>query len=118
MTVERLSQKTYTYTRRFSSEIGGSPILNDLEWDPEIISSINPPVLIPDKVTQNESWHSKRKRFLADILWKLRGRDIPCKEHVEEYLRDQHRRNCKPNTLRNSFLGIDVFLKFLEELVD
>lgn len=115
MTVDKVSQKTYTYTSRFSSEIGGSPKIDDLGWDPEIISSINPPVLIPNRREQNESWHSRRKRFLADILWKLRRRDIPCKEHVEEYLRDQHRRNCKPNTLRNSFLGIDLFLKFLKE---
>ncbi len=63
MTVEKVSQKTYTYTSGFYPEIGGSPILGDLERDPEVISSINPPVLIPDKVGQNESWHSRRKRF-------------------------------------------------------
>jgi site-specific recombinase XerD len=39
---------------------------------------------------------------------------MPAKEHVEEYLRYQYRRNFKPNTLRSSLAGCELFLKFLK----
>lgn len=51
---------------------------------------------------------------LGRLLQKLSEKDIPGKEHVEEYLRDQHRRNCRPSTLRNSLNSIDAFLVFIK----
>ena len=35
--------------------------------------------------------------------------------YVEQYLRDQYRRGCRPNTLRNSFIAIESFLLFLSK---
>jgi integrase/recombinase XerD len=51
---------------------------------------------------------------LDDIFEKLEHKEIPGKEHVEAYLRDQYRRNCKPNTLRSTFTNRDIFLSFVK----
>jgi len=55
---------------------------------------------------------NERSKALESILRKLNDREIPGKEHVEEYLRDQHRRHCRPNTLRSTFSSLDIFLSF------
>lgn len=52
------------------------------------------------------------RRDLDKHLKKLSALDIPGKEHVEAYLRDQYRRQCKPNTMRNSLIGLRGFLEF------
>ena len=39
----------------------------------------------------------------------------PPHHFVEQYLRDQYRRGCRPNTLRGSFIVIESFLVFLRE---
>jgi integrase/recombinase XerD len=49
---------------------------------------------------------------LGSLLKKLSEKNIPCKEHIEGYLRDQHRRNCRPSTLRTSLSSINTFLAF------
>ena len=55
-----------------------------------------------------------RSRALDDVVEKLEQREIPGKYYVEEYLRDQYRRNCKANTLRSTFTNLDIFLSFVE----
>lgn len=65
-----------------------------------------------------EQWWQRshgRSRGLADVLEKLQAREIPGKEHVEEYLRDQYRRNCRANTLRSTFTSLSLFLGFINE---
>ncbi len=65
-----------------------------------------------------EQWWQRshgRSRALADVLEKLQAREIPGKEHVEEYLRDQYRRNCRANTLRSTFTSLTIFLGFINE---
>ncbi len=52
---------------------------------------------------------------LGNLLEKLSKKDIAGKEHIEEYLRDQHRRNCRPGTLRHSLNSIDTFLSFIKK---
>jgi len=44
------------------------------------------------------------RRHLNRHLRKLSVLEIPGKQHVEDYLRDQYRRQCKPNTIRNSLV--------------
>jgi integrase/recombinase XerD len=53
-----------------------------------------------------------RSKALGSILRKLHAKGISGKEYVEEYLRDQHRRHCRPNTLRSTFSSIAIFLSF------
>lgn len=50
------------------------------------------------------------RRHLNRYLKKLSALEIPGKQHVEDYLRDQYRRQCKPNTMRNSLVALRGFL--------
>jgi hypothetical protein len=59
-------------------------------------------------------WHEDRRRGLTDALTKLSEKDIPGKDLIERYLRDQYRRLCSPSTLRNSLTAIDQFVSFLK----
>ena len=36
-------------------------------------------------------------------------------EHVRQYLHDQHRRNCRPNTIRSTGANLTGFLRFLKD---
>lgn len=56
----------------------------------------------------------KRPVVLEPILGKLSVLQIPGREHVEAYLCDQHRRQCRPNTVRNSHITIGSFLGFVK----
>jgi integrase/recombinase XerD len=58
--------------------------------------------------------HECRRQGLDDALRKLSEKDIPGKAHINDYLRDQYRRHCRPNTLRNSLIAIDQFLDFIK----
>jgi integrase/recombinase XerD len=55
-----------------------------------------------------------KRQGLDTTLRKLSEKDIPGKLHIKEYLRDQYRRHCRPNTLRNSLIAIDQFLDFIK----
>jgi len=54
-----------------------------------------------------------RRQGLDNTLSKLSEKDIPGKSYINDYLRDQYRRHCRPNTLRNSLIAIDQFLGFI-----
>ncbi len=47
------------------------------------------------------------------LLQKLSDKQLVGRQHVERYLRDQYRRNCRPNTMRSSCTGIELFLTFI-----
>ena len=55
----------------------------------------------------------KKDKGLEYALKRLSQKNLPGKSHIEDYLRDQYRRNCKPSTLRNSFIAISTFLEFI-----
>jgi len=57
---------------------------------------------------------NERRKALESILKRLHDKELPGKEYVEEYLRDQHRRHCRTNTLRSSFSSIHIFLSFVK----
>jgi len=61
------------------------------------------------------AFNGRKRHGLDHVLKKLSTMEIPGREHVEEYLRDQYRRNCRPNTLRNSFIAIESFLAFIKQ---
>ena len=54
-----------------------------------------------------------RGRALDDVLQKLQEKEIPGKEYLKDYLLDQHRRHCRPNTLRSTLSNISLFLRFI-----
>lgn len=68
---------------------------------------------VEEKASDDQTNQNKSGR-LGRLLQKLSEKDIPGQEHIEEYLRDQHRRNCRPSTLRNSLNSIDAFLVFIK----
>jgi len=59
-------------------------------------------------------WPGGKRRVIDDVCEKLERQEIPGKGYVEEYLRDQYRRNCRPNTLRSTFTNLDIFLSFVK----
>jgi hypothetical protein len=56
-----------------------------------------------------------RGAALDVTLGKLRGLDLPGKEHVEAYVHDQYRGHLSPNTRKNSFTVIRDFLQLVKE---
>ncbi len=52
---------------------------------------------------------------LTPILKKLWEKEIPGKNHVDTYLRDQYRRNLKISTIRNSLTAIASFLLLVKQ---
>jgi len=66
-----------------------------------------------DPVTQRKS---ERRRSLEKLIGRLAVRDIPGRDLIEEYLRDQYRRNLSVNTMRNGFCVIESFLMFVKGL--
>ena len=57
-----------------------------------------------------------RQRVLERLLENLSARNLVGKCYVEQYLRDQYRRNCRPNTLRQSAISLTLFLIFFKKL--
>jgi hypothetical protein len=68
-----------------------------------------------DDVDFRKLFHSERRQGLERILNHLSEKEFLGKRYVEEYLRDQYRRNLRVNTLRNSCREIVAFLEFLKE---
>lgn len=54
-----------------------------------------------------------RQTALERLLEKLIGKDLVGRQYAEQYLRDQYRRNCRPNTMRSSCTAIEFFLSFV-----
>lgn len=59
---------------------------------------------------------SYRQQVLERLLANISAQDLVGKAFVEQYLRDQYRRNCRPNTLRLAATSLTQFLSFLRKL--
>ena len=59
---------------------------------------------------------SYRQQVLERLLANISAQDLVGKAFVEQYLRDQYRRNCRPNTLRLAATSLTLFLSFLRKL--
>jgi len=87
-----------------SSEVGSNaiPFKHNIPWNFTVTGA-------------SDQWlerANERSKALGSILRKLHAKGISGREYVEEYLRDQHRRHCRPNTLRSTFSSIAIFLSF------
>ena len=56
-----------------------------------------------------------RQQVLKRLLENISAHDLVGKPLVEQYLRDQYRRNCRPNTLRLAATSLTLFLSFLRK---
>jgi len=53
---------------------------------------------------------------LNNVLSKLSALETEGKEHIEEYLRHQYRRNFQASTIRNSYTALEQFIRFIKEV--
>ena len=60
-----------------------------------------------------EDLHIGTARWFSDLLKRLWRTDISNKDHVEQYLRDQYRRNLRRNSIRNTLPAIISFIQVL-----
>lgn len=86
----------------------------DLQTYLQAISKSDFPIPSSDAVEPRPKPHEERRRGLEHVLKKLSAMEIAGKGHVEEYLHDQYRRHCRPNTLRNSLITIESFMVFIK----
>ncbi len=73
------------------------------------------PIKLP-KADAPPATASFRQQVLERLLKNLFAQKLVGKCYVEQYLRDQYRRNCRPNTLRLSATSLILFLSFLHRL--
>jgi site-specific recombinase XerD len=68
----------------------------------------------------NEIQASSQPRSTAavidQILAKLSDKGLIGQAHIQAYLHDMYRRNCRPNTIRTNSCSIMLFLAFLKQL--
>ena len=57
-----------------------------------------------------------RHQVLKRLLENISTPNLVGKSYVEQYLRDQYRRNCRPNTLRLTATSLTLFLTFFHQL--
>ena len=57
-----------------------------------------------------------RQQVLKRLLENISAHNLVGKAFAEQYLRDQYRRNCRPNTLRLAATSLTLFLSFLCQL--
>jgi site-specific recombinase XerD len=57
-----------------------------------------------------------RQQVLKRLLENISAHNLVGKAFAEQYLRDQYRRNCRPNTLRLTATSLTLFLSFLHQL--
>lgn len=68
----------------------------------------------PPSTYQDYTRATNRELFRTRQFLRI-GRDmLPNQEHIVRYMRHKFRENCKPNTIRNAYVAIFLFFKFLE----
>jgi integrase/recombinase XerD len=107
MTLERITPEKY---RLF--EPSTSVDLCDLGEVPSFYS----PVALPIQQQVHREPKVEKgscQQTLERLLENLSGKEFLGKTYAEQYLRDQYRRGCRPNTMRGSAKGIELFLSFI-----
>ena len=120
MTQEALSPKREWLQEVFTTPTDGSDYTEDSLVFPTVGSSL--PELVPcdayiggfeEQEPKPLSPQQLRDHALHRALEKLAALEIPAKEHIEHYARDQHRRTCQPNTIRQTFRIVSSFMSFV-----
>ena len=123
MTQERLCLEEYSFStvidtseKNFSQR--DQPAEINLETYYQNLFQLEPfpfpdPIELPEPLKTPEE---HRRQVLDKFLLKLSTLDIVGKEHIEEYLRHQYRRNFQANTIRGSYTALTYFLGYLKEI--
>jgi site-specific recombinase XerD len=107
MTLERITPEKY---RLF--EPSASVDLCDLGEVPSFYTPLATPIQHQVHREPREERGTCRQT-LERLLKNLSGKDFLGKSYAEQYLRDQYRRGCRPNTMRSNAKGIELFLSFV-----
>jgi len=79
-------------------------------------ASYPPSILIVKQTSPlKDRYNSLPTDGLSGILMKLRKIEIPGKDHVESYLRNQYRRNFRLNSIRNMLIAIASFIALVQQ---
>ncbi len=94
-----------------SNHFEGLPVYE--EFDPSNFSKLPSQSIKPETLKKRAAQRANGVRVVDHLLKSLFKEDLPGKMHLAEYLRHQHRRNCRPSTLRNIHKTAEYFLRFL-----
>jgi integrase/recombinase XerD len=115
MTHETLSRENHIQHNLYQ-HLKTHPLYINLEPSLQSIPSLQSKKLSENDETSLRWFGTESSRQgLEAALTKLSKKEIPGKSYINEYLRDQYRRHCRPNTLRNSLIAIDQFLVFIKK---
>ncbi len=70
----------------------------------------------PRKDTEASNRPQSVQTVLNKIFTKLSDEGLIAQTHIQAYLYDMYRRNCRPNTIRANSSGIMLFLAFVKQL--
>ena len=68
------------------------------------------------KTVESPAKPTDRQQVLKRLLENISAQNLVGKAFAEQYLRDQYRRNCRPNTLRLTATSLTLFFSFLHQL--
>ena len=89
----------------FSTDLTLESYLEAISHDESLIQSFD----------EREADSAKRRgQVLEHAVNKLACTEFKGKQYVQEYVRCQHRSCCSPNTIRNSYQGLEAFLVYLQ----
>lgn len=121
MTQEELSLEEYRFSRVINTSEEevyppSQPAEDDLETYFQTLFQLEPfptPINEPEPLKTPEE---HRRQALDKSLLKLSTLEMTGKEHIEQYLRHQYRRNFQANTIRSSYTALSSFFRFLKEI--
>lgn len=113
MTHHAQQSEDYRFTYENNISLGQQSLYNTLEPHLQDINQSLFSSLVSLTGQPNPSPLNRQDKFAA-LLKRLSNMDLPNKEEIEEYLRDQHRRHCRPGTIIGAFGTIILFLSFMK----
>jgi len=67
------------------------------------------------KPAENPPPTTPELNLIDQYLKQLAAKELPGGPHVQDYLHDQKRRNCRPSTMRGNFATLVIFLSYLKQ---
>lgn len=113
---QEIITSNYQVLPALQPQINTNPLYVDIDAAVEIDSSPQSQSEIPQTLSsRNYRWQVECRRGLDIILRRLSERGLIGKDHIEEYLREKHRRRLRPTTINNTFLAIESFISFIQK---
>ncbi len=91
-----------------SNHVKGFPVYEESDF--KIISAIPCQPTPSENLKRLAPRRFEAAQMIDHLLKKIFKDDLPGKEHLASYLRNQYRRNCRPSTLKNIHGTVGYFL--------